>query len=96
MKLGFEKEVLGIYLTGHPLEEYESRWRKNISALTTDFVFDEETNTTKIKDNQKVTVGGMITEKTIKYTKNNKVMAFLTLEDLVGTVEVIIFPRDYE
>ena len=96
MKLGFEKEVLGIYLTGHPLEEYESRWRKNISALTTDFVFDEETSTTKIKDNQKVTVGGMITEKTIKYTKNNKVMAFLTLEDLVGTVEVIIFPRDYE
>ena len=96
IKLGFEKEVLGIYLTGHPLEEYESRWRKNISALTTDFVLDEETNTTKIKDNQKVTVGGMITEKTIKYTKNNKVMAFLTLEDLVGTVEIIIFPRDYE
>ena len=96
IKLGFEKEVLGIYLTGHPLEEYESRWRKNISALTTDFVLDEETDTTKIKDNQKVTVGGMITEKTIKYTKNNKVMAFLTLEDLVGTVEIIIFPRDYE
>ena len=96
IKLGFEKEVLGIYLTGHPLEEYEERWRKNISAVTTDFVLDEETNEVKVKDNQKVTVGGMITEKTVKYTKNNKVMAFLTLEDLVGTVEVIVFPNSYE
>ena len=96
IKLGFEKEVLGIYLTGHPLEEYEERWRKNISAVTTDFVLDEETNEVKVKDNQKVTVGGMITEKTIKYTKNNKVMAFLILEDLVGTVEVIVFPNSYE
>lgn len=96
IKLGFEKEVLGIYLTGHPLEEYEERWRKNISAVTTDFILDEETNAVKIKDNQKVTVGGMITEKTIKYTKNNKVMAFLTLEDLLGTVEVIVFPNSYE
>ena len=96
IKLGFEKEVLGIYLTGHPLEEYEERWRKNISAVTTDLVLDEETNEVKVKDNQKVTVGGMITEKTIKYTKNNKVMAFLTLEDLVGTVEVIVFPNSYE
>ena len=95
-KLAFEKEVLGIYLTGHPLEEYEERWRKNISAVTTDFVLDEETNEVKVKDNQKVTVGGMITEKTVKYTKNNKVMAFLTLEDLVGTVEVIVFPNSYE
>ena len=96
IKLGFEKEVLGIYLTGHPLEEYEEHWRKNISAVTTDFVLDEETNEVKVKDNQKVTVGGMITEKTVKYTKNNKVMAFLTLEDLVGTVEVIVFPNSYE
>jgi DNA polymerase-3 subunit alpha len=96
IKLGFEKEVLGIYLTGHPLEEYEERWRKNISAVTTDFVLDEETNEVKVKDNQKVTVGGMITEKTVKYTKNNKVMAFLTVEDLLGTVEVMVFPRDYE
>ena len=96
IKLGFEKEVLGIYLTGHPLEDYEEKWRKNISAVTTDFILDEETNEVKVKDNQQVMVGGMITEKTIKYTKNNKTMAFLTLEDLVGTVEVIVFPRDYE
>lgn len=96
IKLGFEKEVLGIYLTGHPLEDYEEKWRKNISAVTTDFILDEETNEVKVKDNQQIIVGGMITEKTIKYTKNNKTMAFLTLEDLVGTLEVIVFPRDYE
>lgn len=94
--LGFEKEVIGIYLTGHPLEEYEEKWRKNISAVTSDFLLDEETGEVKVKDNQHVTVGGMITEKTIKYTKTNKTMAFVTLEDLFGTVEIIIFPKDYE
>ena len=96
IKLGFEKEVLGIYLSGHPLEEYEEKWRKNISAVTADFILDEETNAVKIKDNQSVVIGGIITEKTIKYTKQNKAMAFITVEDLFGTVEVIIFPRDYE
>ena len=96
IKLGFEKEVLGIYISGHPLEEYEEKWKKNISAVTSDFLLDEETGEAKIKDNQNVTIGGMITEKTIKYTKNNKTMAFLTVEDLFGTVEVIVFPRDYE
>lgn len=96
VKLGFEKEVLGIYLSGHPLEDYEEKWQKHISAVTTDFLLDDETNETKVKDNQTVTVGGMITEKTIKYTRTNKTMAFLTLEDLFGTVEVVVFPRDYE
>ena len=96
IKLGFEKEVLGIYLSGHPLEEYEEKWRKNISAVAADFMLDEETNAVKIKDNQSVVIGGIITEKTIKYTKQNKAMAFITVEDLFGTVEVIIFPRDYE
>ena len=91
IKLGFEKEVLGIYLSGHPLEEYEEKWRKNISAVTADFMLDEETNAVKIKDNQSVVIGGIITEKTIKYTKQNKAMAFITIEDLFGTVEVIIF-----
>lgn len=94
--LGFEKEVLGVYISGHPLEEYEEKWRKNINATTNDFIWDEETGKTKVSDNEKVIVGGMITDKTIKYTKNNKTMAFLTLEDLLGTVEVIVFPRDYE
>ena len=69
---------------------------KMISAKTSDFQPDDETGIPEVYDNQKVIVGGMITDKTIKYTKNNKVMAFLTVEDLVGTVEVVVFPRDYE
>lgn len=94
--LAFEKEVLGVYISGHPLEAYEEKWRKNISAVTSDFMLDEETGATKIHDGEKAVIGGMVTAKTIKYTKTNQVMAFFTIEDLVGTVEVIIFPRDYE
>ena len=94
--LAFEKEVLGIYLSGHPLEQCREMMEKIITARTTDFQPEEESGIPKVRDNQKVIVGGMITDKTIKYTKNNKVMAFLTVEDLVGTVEVVVFPRDYE
>lgn len=96
MKLAFEKEVLGIYISGHPLEEYRETWKKNITNTTADFAMDEETGETRVADGAKVTIGGMITEKKIKYTKNEKVMAFLQVEDLVGSVEVIVFPRDYE
>ena len=96
MKLAFEKEVLGIYISGHPLEEYRETWKKNITNTTADFAMDEETGQTRVADGAKVTIGGMITEKKIKYTKNEKVMAFLQVEDLVGSVEVIVFPRDYE
>ncbi len=96
MVLAFEKEVLGIYLSGHPLEGYRGIMDKMISAKTTDFQPDEESGIPKVYDGQKVIIGGMITERTIKYTRNNKVMAFLTVEDLVGTVEVVVFPRDYE
>ena len=95
-KLAFEKEVLGVYISGHPLEDYEQSWRKNISAVTSDFLPDEETGQPHVLDGSKQVVGGMIIEKTIKYTRNNKIMAFLTLEDLVGTMEVVVFPRDYE
>lgn len=95
-KLAFEKEVLGVYLSGHPLEDYEEKWKKNISRTTLDFQIDDETGRTKVHDSAKEIVGGMITNKTIKYTKTNKVMAFITLEDLVGSVEVVIFPRDFE
>lgn len=95
-KLGFEKEVLGIYISGHPLEEYEEKWRKCISATTADFQPDEETGRTKVHDGAKEIVGGMITDRTIKATKTNQMMAFITVEDLLGTVEVVVFPRDYE
>ena len=96
MRLMFEKEVLGIYVSGHPLEEYLELWERNITARTADFRLDDETGQTKVMDGAVVTIGGMISEKKIKYTKTEKVMAFLTVEDLVGGVEVIVFPKDYE
>ncbi len=96
MLLAFEKEVLGIYLSGHPLETYEKLWRSYITNTTNDFALDEESQTVSVADQSGVVVGGLIANKTIKYTKNDKVMAFLNLEDLVGNVEVVIFPRDYE
>ncbi len=95
-KFAFEKEVLGVYLSGHPMEEYEEKWRKNITRTTLDFQLDEETGRTKVHEGAREVIGGMITSKTIKYTKQNKAMAFVTLEDLAGSVEVVIFPRDYE
>ena len=96
VSLAFEKEVLGIYLSGHPLEEYMDKLSKNATVNAIDFVRDEETQAVKVTDNAHVVVGGMIAAKTIKFTKNNKAMAFITIEDLTGSVEVIIFPRDYE
>ena len=96
MLLAFEKEVLGIYISGHPLEEYAQMWKKNITNTTTDFLLDEETGETAVKDGQNATIGGIITDTKIKYTKNDKVMAFLQIEDLVGSIEVVVFPRDYE
>ena len=96
LKLSFEKEVLGIYISGHPLEEYQDIWEKHITAKTAEFVLDEESGETAVGDGSRATIGGMIADKTIKYTKDNKVMAFLKLEDLVGSVEVIVFPKSYE
>lgn len=94
--LSFEKEVLGFYVSGHPMEEYQALWEKHISAKTSDFFLDEETNSVLLQDGATATIGGMIADKKIKYTKNDKIMAFLTLEDLVGSVEVIVFPNAYE
>ena len=94
--LAMEKEVLGVYVSGHPLEENEAVWRRNITNLTTDFLYDETEGSAKVSDGARVRIGGLIESKTVKYTKNNKVMAFLTIEDLVGTVEVIVWPDDYE
>lgn len=94
--LAYEKEVLGIYLSGHPLEKYEEKWRQNITAVTTDFNVDDESGEANATDGRIVTVGGMITAKTVKTTKQNQLMAFLTVEDMAGTVEVLVFPRDYE
>lgn len=92
--LAYEKEVLGIYLSGHPLDEYYSEWIATISARTCDFLFAEDG--CKVKDGERVTIGGIITAMALKTTKNKKTMAFLTLEDIVGSVEVIVFPSQYE
>ena len=94
LKLAFEKEVLGIYISGHPLEEYEKLLLKNVTAVTTDFYVDDETGSTRVRDNQNVIIGGMITSKTVKVTKNNKLMAFISLEDLVGVVGGFVLPKE--
>jgi len=96
MMLAFEKEVLGIYVSGHPMEEYKELWEKHITNTTNDFALDEETGLACATDKEIAVVGGLVAEKTVKYTKNDKVMAFINLEDLVGNVEVVIFPKDYE
>ena len=93
--LAFEKETLGIYVSGHPMEACRDLWEKNVTAKTSDFVVDEDGHTVA-EDNSIVVVGGMITGKKMKTTKTNQLMAFITLEDMVGTVEVLIFPKIYE
>lgn len=92
--LAFEKEVIGVYVSGHPLEEYMSLWKKKVTVVSTDFV--NEDDDMKVKDGNRETIGGIVTSVTMKSTKSNKVMAFFTIEDIYGTVEVIVFPKDFE
>ena len=94
--LAFEKETLGIYVSGHPMQEYEQVWKQNITAAAIDFMVDEETEKARVEDNSRVTIGGMITGKLIKTTRTGQMMAFIPLEDLTGSVEVIVFPKDFE
>lgn len=94
--LGYEKEVLGIYLSGHPLEDDLDKIKKNVNAHAADFIRDEESGKVKVEDHAKATIGGMVAGKNVKFTRNNQTMAFLTVEDLTGSVEVIVFPKDYE
>lgn len=94
--LRFEKEMLGIYLSGHPLDAYANTWENTVTARTSDFLIDHETGEAVVKDGAHVTIGGIITNKTLKVTRTNQTMAFITVEDPLGSVEVILFPRDYE
>ena len=97
MLLGFEKEVLGVYVSGHPLEEYQELWQNCISNTAGDFALDEETGEVQlVRDQANAVIGGLIADKTVKYTKNDKIMAFLNVEDLIGNVEVVVFPQVYE
>ena len=95
-KLAFEKEVIGIYASGHPLQEQEAKWRKHITNMSVDFAEPEENEEPKIRDKSKVTVGGIVSSITKKFTRTGQQMAFVMLEDLVGTVEIIVFPRQFE
>jgi len=95
-KLEFEKEVIGIYASGHPLSDMEGKWKRVITNMSLDFAVPEEGENYKIKDKSRVTVGGIITTVTRKFTKRGEQMAFLTLEDLVGTVEIVVFPRQFD
>ncbi|MCR5584939.1 MAG: DNA polymerase III subunit alpha [Lachnospiraceae bacterium] len=94
--LGYEKEVLDLYVSGHPLENYIDILKKHCDTTTADLKADEETGELKVRDDQNVVIGGMITEVSRKVTKNNRTMAFLKLEDLYGNTEVIVFPNDFE
>ena len=113
-RLALEKEVLGVYVSGHPLEDYVDLLKANTDADSRDFSTEEETgeagdsqvqnqemNTlgnmvSKVHDQGIYTLGGMISKVTLKLTRNNQNMAFVTLEDLYGTVEVVVFPKDFE
>lgn len=92
-----EKEYLGIYVSGHPLDEYNEVLSKYISNSTLDFAFEEEdfSNPNKITDGTEVIVGGIVTAVKKHYTKSNQQMAFVTIEDLYGTIDIIVFPAIY-
>lgn len=93
--LAKEKEMLGIYVSGHPLDDYMDIINSQVTAKSTDFLPDEDSGEFIVKDKISYTVGGMIEAITVKTTKQGDNMAFVTLEDLYGTVEIVIFPRDY-
>ena len=97
--LAFEKETLSIYISGHPLEDYTGLMEKNCTRNSADFIFDEEdtdSGMAKVHDGENVIIGGMITAKNVKITRKNTTMAFITVEDLYGSVEVVVFPNSYE
>ena len=95
-KLAFEKQVLGVYVSGHPLEDYLELIQKQADATSMDFQLDEESGLPKVTDQGLYTLGGMVSNVTLKVTRNNQNMAFLTLEDMYGSVEVVVFARDFE
>ena len=95
-KLAFEKEMLGVYLSGHPLESYQDMLKSVCNASSLDFAYDEEEGMVNVAPGKDYILGGIASVVNIKLTRNNQRMAFITLEDLVGSVEVIVFPRDFD
>ncbi|OBR91899.1 DNA polymerase III subunit alpha [Clostridium ragsdalei P11] len=99
--LAMEKEMTGLYLSGHPLEEYARTLELQTDTKISDIVSGEtlEENLieeAKVKDGDRVIVGGILSEVSKKITKNNDMMAFAKLEDLYGIMEIIVFPKVFQ
>lgn len=94
--LKYEKEMTGVYLSGHPLENYEKLMDANVTATSSDFQFDEEEKSVSVADGKNYCIGGIVSKITIKYTRNNTRMAILEIEDMVGTIEVLAFERIFD
>lgn len=107
-KLSLEKSVLGVYVSGHPLGKYVDLLQKNCTAQSLDFAPDSEEDNEeidevgaddtekKLRDGGVYVVGGIIANVSVKLTRKNQNMAYVTLEDMVGQTEVVVFPRDFE
>ena len=89
-KLDMEKEVIGMYISGHPLDPYREIIEKSTN-INTNQIFEKYRE--NLLRNSKVKVGGILKSKKTMITKNNKMMAFAALEDLFGTIELVIFPN---
>ena len=99
--LSMEKEMLGIYISGHPLEKYRKKIEETTNLNTIlieegENELEEKGECTTLKDSSDVRIAGIITNIKKKFTKNNKIMAFLTIEDLYGTCDVIVFENCYK
>lgn len=106
-KLSLEKAVVGVYISGHPLEKFTDLMRRMCTAQSTEFVVEEEdgsdeaqeqleSEVQRLRDNEVYVVGGIITDVAVKLTKKNQNMAYVTIEDLYGQIEITVFPRDFE
>lgn len=100
IQLAMEKEMLGVYLTDHPLKEYEERMAR-VSSITCDDIAHAEEDAhngenTVLRDGMSCVISGMIAGKKTLITKSSKMMAFIDLEDLYGVCEVVVFPNVYE
>lgn len=94
--LSFEKEMLGIYLSGHPLSEVSDLVAQVSTTTVSDIRESSEGESKEIRDQQKLRLAGIVSAVTTKVTKNNRQMAFIKLEDLTSAIEVIAFPKVYE
>ena len=95
LRLSYEKEVLCVYISGHPLQAYEGIIKKNITKRSTDFMIDEEIGIANVEDGQTETIGGIISDIAVRQTKKGDTFASIIVEDLVGSVQVFVWPDSY-